>query len=111
MSRTKVVVTDRDIKSNSVAETRAGLPDILLIPMGYTKRIVIRAAKTYVSSILGVLGYGVTSSLVPGLPYNEFTTNLLNASLMAVGPTVINILINLLILLTQLDESVPETMG
>lgn len=107
-----VVVTQRSdtVSAPTVISTPAGLPDMILVPLTITRRLVIRAIKTYLSSLLGVLGYGVASTLVP-LPLGEFTTNLATAASLAVAPTVMNVLINLLILFTKLDESHPEVMG
>lgn len=108
----KVVVTERgNLNVPTVAETSTNKPDVLLVPLSILRRISIRAARVYIQSVLGVLGYSAVSTVVPQLPFQEFSNTFANALLLAIGPTVISILVNLLILFTKLDESQPELMA
>ena len=108
----KVVVTRRrgSPRSEALAHTAEGLPDYIVKPLSMLHRLAIRAAKVYISTLLGVLGYGAVAAVSP-LPLPEFQANFTNAAQLAVAPTVINMLINMLIIFTKLDESLPEAMG
>lgn len=87
------------------------IPDPTVVYMTAFKRILIRAAKTYLSTMIGVLGYGVVGEVVPTLPLVEFSQNFLNAASISIAPTIANILLNTLIFVTKLDESLPESVG
>lgn len=82
-----------------------------VVYMTSAKRILIRAIKTYLSTLIGLLGYGVVGEVVPNLPLAEFSQNFLSAASLAFAPTMANILLNLLIFVTKLDESMPESVG
>ena len=99
------IVTKRKSKRKKKKVT----PDVIYLSA--LKRIIIKATKTYLSTILGILGYGVVGEVVPGLPFAEFSQNFLTAASLSIAPTIANILLNLLIFVTKLDESMPESVA
>jgi hypothetical protein len=105
MSETAVTTTRKSKRRKKRA------PDPTVVYMTSVKRIVIRAIKTYLSTLIGVLGYGVVGEVIPTLPLADFTQNFLMAASISVAPTVANILLNTLIFVTKLDESLPESVG
>ena len=106
-----MIVTARgNLQDNVTAYTPTGMPDIAIRPIGILQRLAVKAALTYVESLLGVLGYGVLNSAVPNLPLGDFSNSLYGAALLAVAPTIINLLRNLSVILSKLDSQHPQLM-
>ncbi len=112
-TKTKVSVVARDITEETTATTPNGFPDVELVPITILQKICIRAARTYVFAVLGLMGYSAVAvnGLPTPMPIGEFTINLQTALQMAVAPTILSILFNLAALFAKMDESSPSIMA
>jgi len=103
------IVTKRgdSVKTNTLATTpQSGTGDVIVHPMPIWKRIAIRAAKSYLQSLVGFIGI-----YVAGTQLDQFSISLLDAVQLAVVPTVIGVITNLYIFFKKWDESLPELMA
>lgn len=97
----------------TVVETAAGQPDIILATMTPLAQVFVRAARTYLQSLVGFLLLNVAAAPVaeslgvvvsPGDFWQAFQT----AAGLAVAPTVIALLQNAAELLGHLDNLIPK---
>lgn len=108
------LVTRRGKVQNTVARTPEGMPDYIIQPISIIMRLLVRTLKVYLSSVLGLLGIAGVSAVTP-LPgpqdFTTFSSSLEHALLWAIAPTIVNFMMNALILLTKLEANTPELMG
>ena len=113
--RKKAIVTARDdgMTRPTIGHTPDGMPDIRVTPMPWWGRLIIRGAKTYLSSLVAFLGAGSLGVLVPDnpVPLTGFMNSLWIAMQLALVPAIGTIILNASILITKLDESQPELMA
>jgi hypothetical protein len=105
----KTIVTKRDdsIPTTVEARTPQAMPNVTVIPMTALKQTLVRAARTYVMSLSGLLlagGIGADQGVLP----NEFGLLLWTCAGMALAPTVMSILANAAELLARIDEQFPQ---
>jgi len=90
-------------------------PNVRVVAVTIMSRVVIRAVKTYLQSLVGFLiAAGFTGAVAPGsvpLPFQTFTDVLTSAAVAALVPAIMSALTNLTILFTRLDESSPSLMA
>lgn len=92
---THTVVTDRP------DETESPVIPVFLQPV---QIILIRAARTYLQSLLGMLTAMVGTQIIP---YTDFTDLFVKAASLAVAPMAFSLLQNTLELLAKLDKNSP----
>jgi hypothetical protein len=105
----KTIVTKREdsIERNVTARTPEGSPDVRVIPMTMVKQTFVRALRTYVMSLSGLLlagGIGADQGVLP----DRFGSLLWACAGMALAPTVMSVLTNMAELLARIDESFPQ---
>lgn len=108
---TKVVVTDRPKAppNKKVLETPAGDDDVQVIVMGWAKQALIRSARTFLQTFLGLLGVtGIAdvsnfATVIGGNLWKQVTT----AAVASLGVAFVTFVWNAFELLTKLDS--PET--
>lgn len=114
MSETKaVVVTERaDLPADTIAATTAGLPDIVVKVQPAFMRVLVRTVRTYLQSVLGLLGVGLAAPSIPGLSDVILPSKAAELFLFAFAaslfPAAISLLQNLLEIVTKLDSAYPE---
>lgn len=94
---TNLVTTDRP-DSADVATVR---------PLPWYTMIGVRVARTYLMSVLGLLGAGASGQLAP-VAAPTFYDTLLVAALTSIGPAVVCAIWNATEILAQLDIRKPE---
>ena len=92
--------------TKSVVTDRPGTIERPVIPVFLqpVQIILIRAARTYLQSLLGMLTAMVGTQLIP---YSSFADLFLKAAGLAVAPMAFSLLQNILELLAQLDKTNP----
>jgi hypothetical protein len=96
----KVVVTDRGAATITAASVE-------FRPMNAVLRVLIRTARLYLFTVLGLLGVDTTGVFDP-LPPGEFLAQLLVALGYSIGPALVALIVNTLELLAKIDENMPE---
>jgi hypothetical protein len=79
-----------------------------LVKMQPIVAILIRAARTYLQSLIGFLALLMTTDIVP---LDGFADAFVTAASWAVAPAAIALLHNLVELLGRLDETAPQIRG
>jgi hypothetical protein len=105
----KAIVTKRDdtMPGSLLAQTPYGSPNIQVIAMSVFRQVFVRAARTYITSLTGLLtagGIGFDKGVLP----NEFGPLLWACAGMALAPTVMSVLLNVGELLARFDQSHPQ---
>ena len=108
--RTAVVTKRADVPSNALAPTPIGSSDIVVVALTPVRRIAVRALRTYLMALLGLLGAGAVGAYMPQ-PVTEFWPALRAAAGMALAPAIVSALWNTLELVQGLDDSHPELRG
>lgn len=101
------VVISSNAQPAQMLETPYGTPDLLIKVVTPIAAVLIRAAKAYVQTLIGLLtaaGFGVTM-LTPD-PGHFMATLKLCAGL-AIASGVMSLLTNMLLLLTALGDKIP----
>lgn len=103
------VVTKREeaVDRNVVALTPDDVPDVKVVAMSMTRIMFVRALRTYLTALTGILSAGGIGLDQGALP-NEFGPLLLSALQMSLGPAVMSLLLNGTELLTKVDQSWPQ---
>lgn len=112
---TPVLITERETSpsNDTVVRTPSGLPDVLIKTMTPIAQVLVRAARTFLQSLVGFLFVVVAArplaeNLGVMIPAPDFLDALKIAAGFAVAPTVISFLQNLIELLARVDESFPK---
>jgi hypothetical protein len=106
----KAIVTRRDdtVPHSVLAHTPSSTPsNVQVIAMTAIAQTVIRAARTYVTSLTGLLaagGIGADRGVLP----NEFGPLLWTCAGMALAPAAMSFLLNFGELLARLDQHFPQ---
>jgi hypothetical protein len=103
------VVTKRDgeIEHSTAANTPGDQPNARLIPMQPFKIVLIRAARTYLNVVIGLLtaaGVGADGGMMP----NDFGPLMLSVLQLGLAPAVMSIIMNSSELLTKIDVNFPQ---
>lgn len=102
----KTVVTERGPNKNSMTAA-----DVDIVTMPWWQIILVRAARVYLMSVIGLLGsVGTGAAAASGvqMPVGDFTTLLVACLGASIGPAVVSILTNGAELLAKLDQTKPE---
>lgn len=104
---TAVVVSGNAFKLGQTLQTPHGQPDIVVTVITPLMAILIRAAKAYVQTLVGLLaagGLGIASSM---LPAGDFMHTLKVCAGLSVASGVMSLLTNVSLLLTALGDKFP----
>lgn len=94
--------------TNLVTVDRPETADIATVrPLPWWQMILVRVARTYLMSVLGLLGAGASGQLAPLAPTGFYAT-LVTAALTSIGPAVVCLIWNATEILAQLDIRKPE---
>lgn len=112
----KVLATQRpDLPHDVTVKTPGALPDLRVVVMPAATRVLVRVLRTYLQSVLGLLGVGLAAPSIPGLSdvvlpsaAGELFLFAFAASLFPAG---ISLLQNVLEIVTALDERKPALRG
>jgi hypothetical protein len=110
-----MVVTARDEnpRDQTVLVTPGTRPNILVQTMTPVAQVLVRGARTFLQSLVGFLlvvmaGRTIIDNVGVMIPAVDFLDALKIAASLAVAPTVISLLQNLVELLSRLDEVFPK---
>lgn len=95
------------LPAETMATTPDHLPDIIVKVVSPLVAILVRTARTYVNTIVGLIAVGVTGSAPQALPPSDFKVLLAHAAGLAIAPAVVSALTNFGILLAKLDQKFP----
>lgn len=107
MDSTALVVSNSGTGDGQVIQTPFGHPDILVKVITPLAAILIRAAKAYLQTLVGLLGAGALGMASNTLPPGDFFHTLKICAGLSVAAGVMSILTNLLLFLTNLGDSFP----
>lgn len=110
----KVIVTQSPVIPAGVqvvATTPAGMSNILLVGMPLLYRLLIRVARVYLVSLLGFLGGSFVPEVKTAIPTDQGWHQITFALGAAVFPAVGALVIELISLLSSLEETRPELRG
>lgn len=113
MSEPVVVVTTSQALPDTTIVTPPGQPDIVVKVMLPITQVLVRAARTYLQSLLGFLGMLLAAKpalvqLGVVITVTDFWSIFLLAASMAVAPTMLSLLQNAVEVLTALDQMFPK---
>lgn len=106
-SQTAVAISASAYPVGQTLETPFGRPDVLVKVVTPIAAILVRAAKTYMQTLLGLLsaaGLGMASST---LPPGDFLHTLKICAGLSIGSGVMSLLTNITLLLTALGDRFP----
>lgn len=103
------VVTEKDIPPLFVPSP-GHLPDYVISAVTPLVAVLVRAAKTYVNTIGGLLmaAYATTGTEAQFVPPGDFFHTLQHVAGIAVAPAVISLITNAGLLLSKLDQKFPS---
>jgi hypothetical protein len=113
---TPILVTERGIESppdKTTVVTPPGMPNVLIRTMTPLAQVLVRALRTFLQSLVGFLivvmaGRTIIDNVGVMIPATDFLDALKIAASLAVAPTVISFIQNLIELLARVDESFPK---
>lgn len=106
-STTAVVVSGSALKFGQTLDTPHGQPDIVITVITPLVAILVRAAKAYVQTLLGLLSasaFGMASTV---LPAGDFVHTLKVCAGLSVASGVMSALTNISLLLTAVGDRFP----
>jgi hypothetical protein len=110
-----VLVTERDTSppDKTVVVTPPALPNVLIRTMTPIAQVLVRALRTFLQSLVGFLivvmaGRTIIDNVGVMIPATDFLAALKIAASLALAPTVISFIQNLVELLARVDESFPK---
>ena len=113
MADPKVLVTERGSLDRDVtATTPSGMTDVRVVVQAAWQRVLVRVARTYLQSFLGILtallvGVDLGMGLAPVPAWEKISA----AALWSLFPTFFALAQNALELLARLDATNPEVRG
>lgn len=95
--------------AGETAKTPGKLPDVFIQAVSPLKNVVIRALRTFIQTVLGILSASMVAPKL--LPAGDFLHLLGVAASLSVAATVISVLQNALELLAKMDQTNPVLRG
>lgn len=83
------------------------LPNMIIQYVSPLVQIVVRAAKTYLNVLTGLLAAGAAGTMPQVLPSGDFFHLLAKCSGLAIAPAVMSVIINAGVLMSKLDQKFP----
>ena len=110
MIKTLMIHREDGIDRKAVrAQTAADIPNVTIVTMPWYLAALVRAARVYIMTLLGLLGASATG--IAPVAFSDFSVALLSALQTAVAPAIVSLLWNTGELLSKLDETRPELRG
>lgn len=109
----RVLVTETaTLDRNVTAETPPGMPDVRLVVVPAILQVLVRGLRTYLQSFLGFLG-ATAIGAVPTDPVDPpaLWQKIVLAAGLALAPTLVSVVQNLIELTARLDAQHPELRG
>lgn len=107
-----MVAEDEDAPANGVVvQTPGPLPNWKVVVVPGFFQAVVRAVRTYLQAVVGLLGGSMTGVLPAPVPVGDFWAALMFAAGAALLPAMVSLLWNLSELLGQWDKTRPELRG
>jgi hypothetical protein len=111
-----ILVTERRDTSppdKTVVVTPPSMPNVLIRTMTPIAQVLVRALRTFLQSLVGFLivvmaGRTIIDNIGVMIPATDFLDALKIAASLAVAPTVVSFIQNLIELLARVDESFPK---
>lgn len=106
----KTIVTKRDdtVPATVIAQTPLSTPvNIQVVAMTAVAQIIVRATRTYLMTLIGLLSAGGIGLDKGALP-DTFGALMWTSAGMALAPAVMSVLVNLGELLLKIDQRLPE---
>ncbi len=104
---TAVVISGAARATGQMLSTPAGFADIPITVIGPLLAILIRAAKAYVQTLVGLLAAGGLGLATETLPAGDFMHTLKVCAGLSVASSVMSLLTNVSVLLTALGDRFP----
>jgi hypothetical protein len=109
----QIVTTSNRIPDGTELVTPEGQPNIVVNVMLPITQVFVRAARTYLQSLIGFLGVllgakPILSNLGVTITATDFWSMFLLAASMAVAPTMMSLLQNCVELLSSFDQMFPR---
>ncbi len=92
----------------------AATPEIKTVDFKFIapfKLVLVRVVRTYLQSLLGLLTAGLAGGAAGMIPFADFSDLLVKSASLAIAPTVVAAIQNVLEILAKLDETKPELRG
>lgn len=105
--KTQLVVSSTGTGDGKVLPTPFGHRDIVLKTITPLAAILIRAAKAYVQTLVGLLGAQAVGATANVLPSGDFMHTLKVCAGLAVGSGIMSLLTNTSLLLSDLGDKFP----
>ena len=105
---TTLVVKRDSLEATPLRSVQHNMPDILVRVMSPLQIILIRAARVYLQTLLGLLTAGATGMASNVLPVGDFAHLLQICASLSVASAVICAIQNFVELLARLDEKAPQ---
>lgn len=101
----KTVVTER---KETTSERQ--LANVEVVSMPWWKIVLVRAGRVYLQGLLGFLTANMTGATeaVTGVPMGDFASKCAIAASLAVAPTVLSLIQNVIELLARMDQKSPQ---
>ena len=96
---------DGRVRDETTAQTPANQPNVLLKTITPVGVILVRTARAYLQTLLGLLAAGVATDTL--LPAHDFQTLFMTCASLSVGAAVVSAIQNAVELLARLDQSLP----
>jgi hypothetical protein len=104
---TALVVSSTAYKTGQTLDTPRGQPDIVVTVITPLVAILIRAAKAYIQTLVGLLAAGGLGMASSTLPAGDFVHTLKVCAGLSVASGVMSLLTNVSVLLTALGDRFP----
>ena len=106
---TAVITSRNGTGDGGLAQTQRGMPNILLVVISPARIVVVRAIKTLLNTMVGILGIGSTGAAAAmGLPISDFSDLLLKAFYIGLSAAAGSVLLTLAEIFSRLDANAPR---
>lgn len=110
MDDLKTVITKREESAVPAAEANNALGGVTVIQMPAWQIALVRTARVYLQTLVGVLiagGTGLAGAVGVQMPAGDFSRMLISAASLAVAPAAVTFIQNVIELLAKLDTLKP----
>lgn len=104
------VARNEEIPSGTLAKTVGDQPNVIVKAIQPMIIVLVRAARTFLQVLVGLLTAGATGMGSGVLPVGDFATLLKVSASLAVAPAVVSIIQNVIELLAKMDQSSISTL-
>jgi len=106
---TAVITSRSGTGDGGLLLTQSGQPNLLLIVISPLRIVIVRAIKTLLNTMIGILGIGSTGAAAAmGLPISDFSDLLLKAFYIGLSAAAGSVLLTLAEIFSRLDANAPK---